>query len=887
MGRGYLRKRFYSTPQRILIHLSTAAGTEQGADLYPLTQEGIGGAILSARPTATKWLKQLQARGWVAREREHVPGYRVRKTVYRLTDLGWSEAHRLRRRLAEDVVEVRAPGVDRVSMRVEDIPRLFPTQVNLIMAVSLIRQGRIDLSTQGDSAAAESAVHQGGHGLRRIDRVFGRSEELRFLDRWTAGPSTILAVVGLQGIGKSTLVASWVLRRRPRARVFWFDMEEGTTPQAFLMEFGAFLARSGRRSLATDLIESGGTDLRSAIHIVAREISDLQLLLVIDNLQMAGPDMMQFIAGPLLGTLSQQKRKAILLSRTSPSFLHSAKSRRTRGAEVLRLGGLELDASIALLRARGLAADDVTMMEIAASTRGHPLVIALAAQSGSVVAPEVRRFFEAEIWRSLSTRERALLEAASVFRRFAPLTALRGYFEATDSALAALDRKDLITPTFSDTIVVHDTIRDFVLNRLEETTRRRLHERAARYFLGRLEPGERAKALYHLVRAGQAKRAMEFLASEGPSLFESTPAYEISSLLREIAVAALDPPSACILEEVRGDSFRIMGDVEAALLQYRHTLRRCRKEAKHDFLPRILRKIATIERRRNEYARALRHLEEAKARLEGRPNPAELAEVLREMALVENVQGDFSSARRHLNLSVNLADEASDPGSISRSLLALGLLEAGQGSVNIALQHKLQGLRVSERAGNLAEVARACISIGTAYWDLGRLEECLTYEERGLHLARLLGNLRLIAYASMNRAAVLADLRRYEDAVVSMREARELFQILGEEDSLAMLAVTEGDLEKSLGHHALARRIWEGALLTLRRIGDPYDLMRTLRWIGESYLHDGDAAGGQACLEEAGAIARRLGNEPMTADIEVQMAGQRIDVAKAKAPSQG
>src|SRR5439155_9260590 len=71
VARGYRRKRFYSTANRVLAHLSATASHEP-ASLSALTQEGIAAATHFGRTTATKSLARMEAAGLVVGERAHV-----------------------------------------------------------------------------------------------------------------------------------------------------------------------------------------------------------------------------------------------------------------------------------------------------------------------------------------------------------------------------------------------------------------------------------------------------------------------------------------------------------------------------------------------------------------------------------------------------------------------------------------------------------------------------------------------------------------------------------------------------------------------------------------------------------------------------------------------
>ena len=882
MASGYRRKRFYPTSQRILVHLSGTPGTYGPSVLPTLTQEGIGSAIRSGRSTATKWALRMEASGLLRGERAHVPGHRVRKTVYRLTEAGWEEARRLRRLLDSHVVHVTAPGMGDVPMRVTEVPRLFPDLIDITSTVCLVREGRLDLRPLARDRKAALPPLLWGETLRRTDRVFGRQDEVRSLAAWVVSRTPILAVVGLAGIGKSVLVASWIQRHRPRPFVFWTELEEGTTPTALLAEFAQFLARLGRRTLLGALAEDRLSDPAFLTRLLSHEFHELPVLAVLDNFHLASAAVAKLVSGPLLAACRATRVRAVLISRTVPAIASGSSGRRPARAHVLRIPGLDLESSVSLLRAKGLAADDVTAMRIAESARGHPMVLSLAAQTGSEVESATRRYLEKEIWAALSPAERQVLETSCAFRRFAPLEALKAIDGADDSVLASLESKNLIEPTLAEGYVVHDTIREYVRALSGEDRRRELHRIVARYFLNRADPRERIEGFYHLVQAGDLGEATERLAAEASSLVDSASARELASLFAGIDSSRLSPSAACVIAEVLGDGFRVSGHGKPAIQQYLHAIRAFENTNRGEHTPRVLLKIASIERNRNEYDKALGHLVEARARLLERPNPAQLAEVLKELALIERIQGEYLSSRANVNAAIDLATEASDAGVLSRALLLLGTMEGDGGSYARGLQHKQESLRIAERAGNLTETARACISMGATLWEMGRLEESLRYEERGLALARLVGNIRLMSYAMMNGGSILVDLGRYKEAEVFLQEAKTLFKFLEEKDALAMLLLTEGQWLLGMGREAAARRTWSSVIETLRSIGDPRDLIRALRWVGGALLDLGDRETGLPLLKEALEVARRTGVGPIVAELQMQLGAVDGDASSAR-----
>ena len=858
MARGYRKKRFYSTPIRVLTHLSSTASAEP-ATLGALTQEGIASATHSGRTTATKWLARMESMGLIAGERAHVPGHRVRKTVYRLTHEGWVQAMKLRTRFQGDIVEVLAPSLDPTPMRVSEIPEIFPAYVNLTAAVSLVRGGRLDFTRLHGIGSGAVAPVLWGDTLRRLGRLFGRAEESRTLDAWAASPAAVLIVTGIAGIGKSTLVASWLVRQRPRPYIYWFEVHDGTTRAVFLRDLAAFLSRLGRRGLKNLLEETRAEDPNVTARVLAHDLRDVPILLVLDNFQRAAPELARFIAGPVVDLGAKASAKILLISRTNPAALVRRKGSNGFRVEVLRVGGLDHTASVGLLRSKGFAGDDTALERAASSARGHPILLSFAAQTGSSVTGEMTRYLEREIWRTLTKDERTVLEASSLFRGLVPLDALHCFSDNWQLAIHALQTKNLLAPTISGGVVVHDTIRDYIRERLPEVRRRSFHALAAVYFLDGSEMRDRIEGMHHMLEGGDTKAFGEYLVSQGPGLLDSVPASELLRVLQPIGDGALEPLPACIVPELTGDALRASGDLAPALQEYRHALQRAEVNARPERVPRLLRKIASIERCRDDLAKSLGHLVEAQGRLDSHPDPAERGEVLREMALVEQAKGDLTQAASHMNESVDLATEVSEPGALARSLLALGTLEACRGNAERGLEFKTESLRVAERGGNLTETARACIGVGVALHDLGRHDEALKQYDRALQLAQLVGNIRLQGYALMNRSAAMVDLGLYGDAGPILEQGKRFVQMMEERSTLALLDITEGQREMGLGRWNRAVRLWERGLNELKELGDLSDYARSLAYVGRFYLDKGDIERTRTLLEEADKIAQSLG----------------------------
>src|SRR5437016_11982211 len=156
----------------------------------------------------------MESTGLITGERAHVPGHRVRKTVYRLTHEGWVEATKLRGRLQGDIVEVLAPGLDPTPMRVGEIPEIFPAYVNLTAAVSLVRGGRLDFTRLHGIGSGAVPPVLWGDTLRGLGRMFGRSHEQRALTPWFPSRVGMLIATAIAGLRKGTFDAGTRDRQR-------------------------------------------------------------------------------------------------------------------------------------------------------------------------------------------------------------------------------------------------------------------------------------------------------------------------------------------------------------------------------------------------------------------------------------------------------------------------------------------------------------------------------------------------------------------------------------------------------------------------------------------------------------------------------------------------
>lgn len=317
----------------------------------------------------------------------------------------------------------------------------------------------------------------------------------------------LVNVHGPPGSGKTALVAELAAETATRTSVLWYRFRSGVndSPAALLFELGEYLHSRGRTKLSSYLAESlPKLDATVATRLALVELDGASHLIVLDDFHLVEGD--QTIAG-LIDEVAARlpELRAIAISRhrdagprRSGSF---AVPPFTRAETRALLTQLHVDASIQMAE---------TIHEW---TGGIPHLIKLAAswlktaspeEVGDVTASlnglaEVQAFLLESITELIDPDDRAILEAASVFRdRFADdalaYVASRSRGEVQDASIRLVRLYIATRSRDGDCSFFHTSVRDYVYDRLDPERRATLHRRAAQWYERQGNGGEVA---YH------------------------------------------------------------------------------------------------------------------------------------------------------------------------------------------------------------------------------------------------------------------------------------------------------------------------------------------------------------------------------------------------------
>lgn len=204
--------------------------------------------------------------------------------------------------------------------------------------------------------------------------IFGRQQELIKIDEFL-NDRPALAIIGLRGIGKSTLASLYIDRIEKKedfAGIFWYKVDENTDISDLVNNFLTVAGKSIKN--LEDYREVDQLD------ILFRELKAAPYLLVIDNFEvLLDPQTNK----PLKSSFSDFIEKSIEItgkSRVIFTSWESPASERGIRPELYHIGGLDDLAAIQLFKKNGLIEQDNNIQKVKKLCGGHPLALILLIQ---------------------------------------------------------------------------------------------------------------------------------------------------------------------------------------------------------------------------------------------------------------------------------------------------------------------------------------------------------------------------------------------------------------------------------------------------------------------------------------------------------------------------
>jgi tetratricopeptide (TPR) repeat protein len=716
--------------------------------------------------------------------------------------------------------------------------------------------------------------------------LLGRDGPLQTaLQHLQAGAS--VGISGPSGVGKTQLgqaiAAQFAAQFGP---AFWFTVRPPLNDQlsSFVFALAHRLRQSGASQTWRQLIsENGATKPDVTLGLLQFDLAQLrtqstQILLCIDEADLLHGEDAQHAA--LLQLLDALRASAPLL------FIGQRQTLLTQHA--IALGGLGMDEALALLAARAVDVNTVTMQtaqQVLQATQGNPLLLTLfaslhvAGEPTSVLLRQLARqpnvpVLLERLWARLSEDERALWCSVAVCRQPAP----RDAWQDDEAALQTLVQRGLVREQDNEAVYALPPVREFVLAKAEAEMRASAHAHAAQLFECR---AQFTAAAWHYVQAGMPEQGIWLwfkhreretgrgLAQSAQTIFADVAlgdlrdeeAQRALALLRsewhKLAGTAEDglnalgearwPPSHPhfgYAQRLRGNLQEMRGQLDQAAAAYREGLQASAAQQ-------------TQERIRMWTALGYAHFRQREMHDVRNAALQAQIEALDFRGYVETQIGNLVEAEIALREGLLLAEQMRLDSQKWQAGLhdRLGIVLWQSGRIDEAVKHLQQAMQLYEQMGDSITPLYQRMNLAAAHIVAGEYGKALDEAQRGLRVAQSINHAYLIAGLSLNAAEAHFYLGQWDEA------ERQAGQCMNQEESAVQpyAFTVMGMVQRARGQASSSQNTLRTAIANAQQIEDRYAEACAWRELGRTLRVAEQAVEARAAFDEAVALFEAMG----------------------------
>ncbi|GHO84954.1 tetratricopeptide repeat protein [Dictyobacter formicarum] len=261
--------------------------------------------------------------------------------------------------------------------------------------------------------------------------------------------------------------------------------------------------------------------------------------------------------------------------------------------------------------------------------------------------------------------------------------------------------------------------------------------------------------------------------------------------------------------------------------------------------------LGEIKMNQGEYRQAYDYLQEGLTLISTQDTPALMSQLLRMLGCVESYQGAYREAEEHLRQALALARQPGYEELQSLVLRSSGAVAGDQGKIAQAELFLQEGLTLARQIGKPEQICPLLVNLSQIALMRGRFAEADVLGQEALALAVQINYLpaQCLLYSHLGVAAL--EQEKYAQAQEALLQGLTLARQLGHPEYLIGILSNLGRLMcKQGGDVAKAEMYLQEALTKARAIASPWLQAGTLYEWGEFYLQQQRLAEAQAAFDE-------------------------------------
>lgn len=593
--------------------------------------------------------------------------------------------------------------------------------------------------------------------LPRAKGFVGRNNELK--DLLSSLDKNVIIIEGIAGIGKTYIAAKFAEELKDEYTVYWYGtLSEVSTLSSVMNKIAIFLKENGKPTLSNS-IEHFGYDNEVLITLLKDELNSNNFAIFFDDYHKSEKEL-----NPLLKQLvSIKQSKIIVITRKEPEFYNVIDERENRVVKI-EINAWDFTHTKMMLEARGIGATDETLRKIHGLLFGYPqylnLFCILAERSTAeklleklpTALKDAHEYLEKEVYDSLTSDEKLLLQTIAVFRVPETVDAFDNVnkFKDINGTLDNLIHKFLVNEIGINTYNIHDILRDYYLSDVSRNKiLRSYHAQAAEYYLSLDDDPEHIlEAAHHFNEAGIKEKSAEVIIDHAKDFI----------------------------------SKGFWKKIEYQLLNAINSLHRKTQPQVIQLIARANLEIGNLYDERGDYDLGLHHATQSLMLFKKINNFSSIFDSYTLLFSIYYHKNENDKAKEYIEKCLKMAEKRKDNLLKAVAMNNFGNL-IGKDDTNNSLNYYINSLEIFENKNDEINIASTCFNIADAYAVMGNYEKSYGYIKRSLQLVKKRNAIYKIAQIKIR----MANIYYYDpkksvsvDSVIKcLKEALETYEKIG------------------------------------------------------------------------------------------------------------